>query len=181
MTVQIEAPVPKTRPGVGTAVAQSLDGRDGRRQVLTLAAVLGRNRQAQDAEPRASLVALAPELAALFPARGVRVDQLFPSEPQWPRRTSVAAIPRRQNPSPRPSRMMLLGARFWEGVSRTSIALGTMMAKDRPLSKTVRHGRGHRLRSATVRTSRSTPRRRHAATSFLRLATPTIWFIIFSG
>ena len=67
---------------VGTAVAQSLDGRDGRRQVLALAAVFGRDGQAQDAEPRTSLVTLAPELAALFPARGVGIDQLFPGEPQ---------------------------------------------------------------------------------------------------
>ncbi len=32
----------------------------------------------------------------------------------WPRRTNVAASPRRQNPSPRPSRLMLLVARFRE-------------------------------------------------------------------
>ena len=42
------------QPRVGTAVAQALDGRDGRQQVFALAAVFGRHGQAQDAEARRS-------------------------------------------------------------------------------------------------------------------------------
>src|SRR5205807_2706110 len=49
---------------VGTAVTQSLHGGDGRGQVLALPAVLRRDGQARDAEPRATRVTLAPELAA---------------------------------------------------------------------------------------------------------------------
>ena len=49
------------QPRVGTAVAQALHGRDGRRQVLAPAAVLLGHGQARDAEPGASGVPLAPE------------------------------------------------------------------------------------------------------------------------
>jgi hypothetical protein len=47
---------------------------------LTLTAVVDRDGQSQDAEPTAPLVTLAPELAALFPAVGFRVDQMLPRE-----------------------------------------------------------------------------------------------------
>ena len=86
-------------------MAQSLNRRHGRRQVLTLTTVFDRNGQAQDAEPRTARNPRARTRHA-FPARGVRVNQLFAGELAWPRRTSVAVFPRKQNPSPRPSRMM---------------------------------------------------------------------------
>ena len=80
VTVQIEAPVAKTNPVSGQPYPSPSNGRNCRREVFTLAAVLDGYWQPEDAKPRAPLVSLAPELAASFPARGFGVAQLFPGE-----------------------------------------------------------------------------------------------------
>ena len=70
----------ENQPGVAAAVSQALHCRDRRQQVLAPAAIIRRHRQALDAEPRASPVALAPELAAAFALDRIGVGKLVPRE-----------------------------------------------------------------------------------------------------
>ena len=191
MTVQSEAPDREDQARVGTAVAQSLDGRDGRRQVLTLTAILGRNRQTQDAEPRTPLDNPRARTRRAVLARRLRGRPALPERTARPRRTSVAAFPRRQIPSPRPSRMMnwLLDSacprsirrgqrpRTRPCVLRRAPPPGTMMAKDRPFSKTFT---AWPIVGVLHATRGSPPRPIRARAAVPRLASPRVWFIMFT-